>query len=710
MTAPPGTPQPPPHPPQPASESGPARRSMLPSVSLGDALFRLLCQAGAVLVIVLALLLVLVLLWKSWLAIDAIGARFFATQTWDPEPSHRQFGALAFIYGTVVTSAIAMLIAVPLGVGTAVFLSEIAPPWLQRAGSFLVEMLAAVPSVVYGFWGLFVMVPALGELFTALGVPNQSGLGLFSTGLILSIMIVPYVAAVSYDVCKAVPRSQREASLALGASRWQTIWSVLLPYARPGIVGGCFIALGRALGETMAVTMVIGNRPEISLSPFGLGDSIASVIANQFTEATYDLYLSALVELGLVLLLVSIVVNSFARVLILRISRPGKGRGLFDLVARRAWLVARNNRAESAARPSTDASGMARATRPAPRATIATAAPVSARASWVNRLMTGGSWHGHLFGLGIVAAVTALGLAVDFLVPEPTLRLVLLSLLGLVGFVVALVTLGVLGLCLLITVGPLFLILGHLIYQGVEALNWQFFVNLPAPVGEPGGGMANALYGSLLLVGLATAFAVPIGLLAAIYLAEYRSDRLGPSVRFIGELLGGVPSIVIGIFAYTLVVKPMGHFSGWAGGFALGVMMVPIVMRASEEALKLVPRSIRHASYALGASQWQTVLRVSVPAALPAIITAVFLGIARIAGETAPLLLTASSNQYWPTSPNDFTPSLPVFIFNYAVSPYEDWHRQAWAAALVLLVVVMVLNVGVRLVTGRRLVQASRAD
>ena len=177
--------------------------------------------------------------------------------------------------------------------------------------------------------------------------------------------------------------------------------------------------------------------------------------------------------------------------------------------------------------------------------------------------------------------------------------------------------------------------------------------------------------------------------------------RFRAEIRFVGELLGGVPSIVIGIFAYTLVVVPMGHFSGWAGAFALGVIMLPIVMRASEEALKVVPQSLREASYALGASRWQTVLRVTVPAALPAIITGVFLAIGRVAGETAPLLLTASSNQFWPTSPNDFTPSLAVYIFTYAVSPYPDWHRQAWAAALVLMAAVMLLNFGIRFVSGK---------
>ena len=256
--------------------------------------------------------------------------------------------------------------------------------------------------------------------------------------------------------------------------------------------------------------------------------------------------------------------------------------------------------------------------------------------------------------------------------------------------------------------GPVFLILGYLVYQGIGGISWEFFVNLPTAVGEPGGGMANALVGSAMLVGAATLVAVPVGLLAAIYLTEYRDRVLAPAVRFIGELLGGVPSIVIGIFAYTLIVRASHIFLGapglygWAGVFALAIMMIPIVMRASEEALKLVPPSLRQASYALGANQWQTLVRVTVPAALPAIITAVFLAIARIVGETAPLLLTAGMNRYWPLSLDDYTPSLPVYIFNYANSPYEDWHRQAWAAALLLLMIVMLLNFGIRFFTGTR--------
>jgi phosphate transport system permease protein len=268
---------------------------------------------------------------------------------------------------------------------------------------------------------------------------------------------------------------------------------------------------------------------------------------------------------------------------------------------------------------------------------------------------------------------------------------------------------GVLGLCLILSLGPLFIILGYLVFQGISSLNWEFFVNLPAPPQKTGGGMANALVGSAMLVGLATLFAVPVGILAAIYLAEYRAGKLGAAVRFVGELLNGVPSIIIGTVAYALIVLPMGHFSGWAGSAALGVMMIPIVMRASEESLKLVPSSLREASYALGATQWQTILRVVVPAALPAIITGVFLAIARIAGETAPLLLTAFGNQFWAHSPNDPTPSLPVKIYEYAISDWESWNQQAWEAALVLMTVVMVLNVGIRFLTGKRQISASHA-
>ena len=283
---------------------------------------------------------------------------------------------------------------------------------------------------------------------------------------------------------------------------------------------------------------------------------------------------------------------------------------------------------------------------------------------------------------------------------------------------------GVLGGCLLFTMSMLVVILGYLLSNGIGALDWGFFTRLPVPsTAESGGGLANAIVGSLEVVGLATLFAVPVGLLAAVYLSEYRPGPLAYSVRFIAEQLGGVPSIVIGIFAAALFhlaadslnawLKPDYPFRplyGWSGIFALAVMMIPIVLRAAEEALKLVPLSLRTASYALGGSQAQTILRIVVPAALPAIVTAIFLSVARIAGETAPLLLTAGTSVFWPKSLAEFTPTLPPFIYQYAKSPSANWNRQAWAGAFLLMAMVLLLNFGIRLVTGKRVVQASRAD
>jgi phosphate transport system permease protein len=614
--------------PQPLGAGSRARPRRAFLWELSEGAFRNLCRAAAVFVLVVAGLLVVVLLGKSWLAIRSLGLGFLAGRDWDPvhEEGHFRFGALPFVYGTVTSSILAMSIAVPLGVGTAAFLAEIAPGWLRRTASFLVEMLAAIPSVVYGFWGMAVLSPLLETL-----IPG-SGRSIFAAGLVLAIMIVPYVSAVSFDAIQAVPRSQREGSLALGATRWQTIWSVVLPYARPGIIGGCFLALGRALGETMAVTMLIGNDPEMPLSLFHPGDSIASRIANQFNESKNDaLYESVLVELGLVLLLVTVIVNTCARLLIWRVGRIGRKSFRFSGLLRQRTVG--------------DGPTAPAETGPAERAS-------RSQAVWVNRLMT-----------------------------------------------------GVLGLCLAATLGPLFLILGYLTYKGIGALNWDFFVNLPAD-----GGMVNALVGSGLLVGLATLFAVPVGLLAAIYLAEYRSGWLGSSVRFVGELLSGVPSIVIGIFAAAIIDRPL-RLHGLAGSVALGIMMIPIVLRASEESLKLVPGTLRNASYALGAAQWQTILRVTVPAALSAIITGIFLAIARIGGETAPLILTAGSNYFWPQPfPADYTPSLPLFVYEFSKNPDPEKQRLAWSAAFVLLALVMLLNFGIRFLTGKRMVMASRAD
>ena len=253
------------------------------------------------------------------------------------------------------------------------------------------------------------------------------------------------------------------------------------------------------------------------------------------------------------------------------------------------------------------------------------------------------------------------------------------------------------GLCALVTLGVLFFILGYVTVHGFSSLNWDFFTKLPKPVGETGGGMANAIVGTFKLIGLAAAFGLPVGVLGGIYLAEFgRRNTAGFLVRYAADVIYGVPSIVMGIFAYAVVVLHMKHFSTLAGGVALGIMLIPIAVRSTEEFLKLVPMAIRESALALGLPQWKVIVRVVIPTALKGLLTGVLLDLSRVAGETAPLLFTAFGNRFWSVGWLNPIASLPVMIFTYAVSPYEDWHRLAWAAALVLLMIVLATNVGAR--------------
>ncbi len=264
------------------------------------------------------------------------------------------------------------------------------------------------------------------------------------------------------------------------------------------------------------------------------------------------------------------------------------------------------------------------------------------------------------------------------------------------------VMLSLTGLCTLLAVCVLFFILGYLLWHGGTSLNWNFFTKLPTPVGETGGGMANAIVGSGKLLLLATLFGIPIGFCGGVYLAEFGGTTFPFIVRYVTDLLNGVPSIVMGIFAYTLIVLPQRHFSTMAGGLALGVMMIPISLRTTEEFLRAVPQALREGAMALGASKSKAVITVVIPAAVQGIVTGIMLNIARVAGETAPLLFTSFGNRFWSPGWDQPTAALPVMIFTYAVAPYEDWHKQAWSAAFVLLMLVLTINVTARLILARR--------
>lgn len=257
------------------------------------------------------------------------------------------------------------------------------------------------------------------------------------------------------------------------------------------------------------------------------------------------------------------------------------------------------------------------------------------------------------------------------------------------------------GVCAVVTVSMLFVILAYLLYNGFSSLNFDFFTQLPKPTGQTGGGMANAILGSAQVVLIASCFGLPVGFFAGIYLAEFGGKRFCMLVRYMADLLNGVPSIVIGIFAWTVLVVPMHHFSALAGGMALSLMLIPITARSTEQFLLEVPRSMREGALALGATKWKTIATVIVPAARRGIMTGMILGVARISGETAPLLFTALNNEFWSTGFSSPTATLPVMIFTHAVAPYDDWHRQAWAAGLVLLTMVLVANILARTVISR---------
>lgn len=309
-----------------AAQSVPGVR--LHGSSSGDRVYRIATTAFALFIPLLLCLIAAEVFVAGWPALRQFKFAFFTGREWDAVKGH--FGAGPAIFGTIVSSALALVIATPLAVGVAIFLSEFAPRWLRQPVAFFVDLLAAIPSVVYGLWGIFVLVPVLRDDVTPFikdtlhlgGLPifagPMYGPSMFAAGAILSIMVLPYISAVTREVLMAVPRSQREAALALGATRWEMIWDAVLPYARSGIIGGVILGLGRALGETMAVTMVIGNRHEIAASLFAPGYTMASVIANEFSEATNDFHVSALMAVGAGLLTVTIIVNFIARWLVWR--------------------------------------------------------------------------------------------------------------------------------------------------------------------------------------------------------------------------------------------------------------------------------------------------------------------------------------------------------------------------------------------------------
>lgn len=609
------------------------------------------------------------------------GLGFLTSSVWDVP--HEKYGALTYIYGTLVSSAVALAIAVPLSVGAAIFLTELAPKWLSTTLGFAIELLAATPSIVYGLWGFLVLCPFLQAhvnpwLADRLGNNPLFGgppvlTNMLAAGCVLAIMVMPFVTSVSREVIKAVPSGQRDASIALGATRWETIKRVVLSEAKPGIAGAVILGLGRALGETMAVVMVIGNTPQIKASLLQPGYTMPSLLANEFNEAYNDkLQRSALLEIALILFCITLVVNAIARLQI---------------------MLTEQKLATSKRDPS----------RPSAMEILSVVVDFAGRylIFFVLGSFLALQAYGDIRSKGIAGLLGPIELLAVAAIVVPLLaRRVAAASIASRRLANRAMT-GVLSLAALIATAMLGALLLYVATQGVHGLSLQLFTELPRPPGVAGGGLKSSIFGTLELVLIASCAGIPIGLMGGIYIAEFGNRKLANAIRFSADVLNGIPSVVIGLFAYAAFVLPVGHFSAWAGGGALAIMMVPTIVRTTEQMLKLVPHTYREGALALGVSRVQTLRTVILPAARSGVLTGVMLAIARIAGETAPLLFTAFGNDQFSANPSQPVSSLTMKIYQYANSPYNDWIAQAWAGALVLLMIVLALSITARLATRR---------
>ena len=606
----------------------------------------------------------------AWLSIVRFGPAFLTGTTWDAV--HGIYGAAPAIAGTFITSALALLIAVPIALGVAIFLSEVAPVWLRRPLTYVVDLSAAVPSVVYGFWALIVLVPLMsGTVEPGLGSLTggrfpfstlTTGTDLLTATLVLAVMIIPTIAAVSRESLRAVPRIHRESALSLGATRWEATRIGVLKPARTGIAAGVILGLGRALGETIAVVIVIGNGFYLPTSLFSHGSTLGTQIVNNFSEAAPGLNRSAIVELALILLVITVAVNVVARVLLWRlgereqegeVSRPHRG-GLHW--RRHRPVVALAPTASPAAEGGSSSASLA---------------PLGQTAEW-RRRVTDDAPH-----------------------RIRRRRIVQWALLALTGA------------CVFVAVVPFASVIYTAVqFGGSAVIHPSFYTSLP-PQGcnpIPGvhcslGGIGPEIQGTLIMLGIGALIAVPVGLLTGIYLAEYGRNRFARMVSFLADVMTGVPTIILGVFVFSLFIyfDHNSALSALSGGVALGVLMIPIATRSTEEALRAVPNALRESALALGFPKHRVTLRVVLGCSRGGLVTGMLLAASRAAGDTATLLLTAGGSSFWFQNLNSQTASMTPFIFNNVGSDYLNLQTDAWGAALVLLGIMLVISLGTRL-------------
>jgi len=604
--------------------------------------------AAAATVATVAMILVF-LFFEAEPAFSRIGlGQLLLGRHWIPTGNPPRFGGLPLIVGTVLVTLGAMALSAPLGVACALFLSKVAPSRVRSILRPAVELLAAVPSVVYGFFGLTASAHWIKSLF---GLPT--GETWLNGSILLGVMALPTIVAVSAEAISSVPEELEEASLALGANRWQTLRSVTLPSAVSGVSAAVILGLGRAMGETMAVMMATGNAaviPKPIWNVFSPIRTITGTLGTEMGEAPLgSTHYHALFALAVVLLAIVVAANSLASWVVSRIELRQYGSPLGENV--HAWV---SKKADAALRRA---------------AVLAACIPLAA----VTYTLTG------VVGLLLLGGLYIAFRRLSTLINAKRSERIALAGLWVAGGIVVLI-LGT--------------IVGFIVIKGLPAITWSFLTHAPRDNGRAGG-IFPAIVGTLCLVGGAIAFSLPLGLGAAIYLSEFsREGRLTRIIRSGIDALNGTPSVVFGMFGMALFVLYLGFGRSLiAGQLTLGLMILPTVIRASEEGLRSVPFSVREGSLALGATRWQTVTRVVLPPALPAVLTGAILAVGRAAGETAPIMFTAAVfiTRHLPGSLFDPVMALPYHLFSLAVG-IPNSETNAYGTAFVLLVIVLLIN------------------
>lgn len=642
--------------------------------SNSDKLMKYVLLAVSSLAVLIVLLIIVFTVGNSWTSISENGIiDFIFGDVW--YPSRGEYGALPLITGTVLVTLGAMVFAVPVGIACAIYISELAPAKTRNILKPVVELFSAIPSVVYGFIGMMVLIPVLKTLFPDQQLFSNSWL---AASLVLGIMALPTVISVSEDAIHAVPQSYREASQAMGATKWETIIKVVVPAAMSGISTAIILGIGRAIGETMAVLMLTGNSPLIPEPLWNIFDLISTLtgtIALQLPESVDgSVTQSALFELGVILMVMVLVINICARYVVKR-----TGRKLGEIDPTDSLLYRLTGRTSMI--PEGIGDGLSEHKGSIMRGGFLILVFVGV---WMFASLLTGTGMALIAAAVVVAVLLLLWKAFEGISPTERQRICFGGLTAVMGFVILILA----------------VIIGYILINGLPVLDWEFITSSPTNGGRDGGIMP-AIVGSLELIAGTALIAFPLGILTGIYLNEYAADtKYTRLIREAIDLLNGTPSIVFGMFGMIVFVRYCGFgYSMIAGWITLAFMILPVIIRTTEESLKSVPMELREASRAMGATKWKTIYKVVIPAAMGGIVTGSILSVGRATGETAPIMLTAAVISQPSLAGSIFDPvmALPLHLYHLAMDMPGTEDLQ-YGTATVLLLMVLIIFVAASLV------------